>query len=161
MEDFNIISSKSAYHMNELTSNEINLILKYIRQYVFNAPDNYNFFENDDCNWIAHDVHFTYWQWKNNVLIDMNGFPGDNEDGCIFLNGDVVILNSDRNLIATEICPSELQKSMLLLDHLRPNGNLYCEDEEGDKVTHDHCIKQHLKWCSEIKRKCHCEYCVI
>lgn len=153
MEEFKVISAKWCRSMNDLNIGETQLILKYIREYIADVDDNYNFFDNDD--WCVQDIQIVYWEWKGKILVDINGFPGDNEDGCIFSDGDIVIINGDRDLVPTKICPLMLADQIPNLSHLRSNGDFNCEK------LHAHCIQQHLKYCKEIQRECTCEVCII
>jgi hypothetical protein len=42
------------------------------------------------------------WKWKHDgitdIFVDMNAWPGDNESGAIFLNDQIIFINSDTNL---------------------------------------------------------------
>lgn len=148
MEYFNIISTKWVKSMNQLTKDEVDLIKKYLLK-IMDLEAN-DFFSDDD-DWLTDDIRIIYWQWQDKVLMDMVGFPGDNEDGCVFLNGEIIILNGDGDLNFTEECPNNLD--VKILEHLRPNGDFHC------KKKHDHCIKQHLNYCKLMNRNCQCEVC--
>lgn len=143
LEDFTLISVKYAYSLKELTQEERKLLLQYI-QYDIGVEDNYDFFEGDD--WMTDTVVVYKWQWKDKILLDIFGYPGDNENGCIYLDDEIVIINDDMDLVATDLCPEELKDTIDDLIHLRPNGpDLTCE--EG----HAHCLVSNNKYRQLLK----------
>lgn len=85
-----------------------------------------------------YDLRIRKWLYQSNnievELIDINAWPGDNEDGAIFLNGKIIIVNGDCNLIANEDCPMELTDKLFVLEHLRNLGS-------DDTCNHEECYR--------------------
>lgn len=75
--------------------------------------------ENDDYG--TTDIRIVKWFWKGKILYDINGWPGDNESGGIFMDGKLVISNSDRDLVATKKCPKDLKSVLDKFASIREN----------------------------------------
>lgn len=169
MENFNLLSFRYVESMDELSSNEKDLLLRYIREdHDLELDDDYDFFTNDDCDWLTDTIVVSTWQWKDKILIDIYGYPGDNTDGCIYmLEGDSYIpvarIDGNCDVCPTEECPPELAKDLPYLQHLRPNGDLECyeiygpdDDNPVEGLDHSYCVKQHTIYCQLTGRSCHC-----
>jgi hypothetical protein len=92
----------------------------------------------NDKDWYSPKVRIMEWQWDNKILIDINGWPGDNENGAILMNNEIMFTNGNQNLDIINDSPIELRERMDDLAHLR----LFdcCEDK------HPHCDLQLKKY---------------
>ena len=112
--EFVLKSAKVVDSMKDLTESEVKLFQQYLPK---DCGPVDNFFEGND--WTTYHFQVIYWEWRGQTLIDMNGWPGDNEDGAIFLNGKVVAKNGDQDLHSTDDTPAELRELLDDLQHVR------------------------------------------
>ena len=156
MAEFKLVAAKVAYSLDELTTEERSYICQHI-EHVTGEPceENVDFFQFDD--WMVDDVSIRVWSWGNYTLIDVNGWPGDTEDGSIFLNGKIIAENGDRELLATEECPEILLPELETLEQLRPNGDLDLENIPPH--LHHNAREVHRQWCQFRDRACTCTAC--
>lgn len=152
--DIDLISAKWAYKTEDLTDEEISLIIKMIEnEHKCKIDDlsEFDLFDNDV--WCMYDIAIKYWKYKDDILIDINSFPGDAEVGAIFYNGELILVNNNGQLGGTSSTPDKIYYMMESLEHLRPDGDLECEDK------HHECVEIHLKYCDFVERECKCEFC--
>jgi hypothetical protein len=125
LSEFTLKSAKRVTSMNELSETEIDLFRKYLEEEWDVVED---FFGDDD--WSSDDLRVMEWQWKDKTLLDINGWPGDNENGAIFMDGKIIFTNGDQDFSETEGCPNELRDRMGDFCHLR---RFQCTE------SHSHC----------------------
>ncbi len=152
MENFTLLSFRYIESMEELSEKERKLLFRFLSEEWCDLDDEYNVFSLDR-DWHTDLLCFAEWQYQNKVIIDVYGYPGDNEDGCLFLDDTIIAWVGDHDLGASEDCPPDLKELLPDLAHLRPNGNLDCEE------NHPYCQEQHRKYVVLSKRECKCQVC--
>jgi hypothetical protein len=153
MPNFTLISAKYARSMQDLTEKEQELFYRYIAEHP-EVPDDrkYDFFTADGPTWTTDDVQILYWIYRGELLIDINGWPGDNEDGCLFYQEKIVAWNRDQDLISLQSCPLELIQDMEILQYLRPKGDLDLEKIPED--LREYARGVHKVWSEQLQREC-------
>lgn len=73
--EFTLKSAKIVESMKDLTEHEIKLFRQYLEEEVSETVE--DFFEGGDL--MSDDFRVMYWDWRGQTVIDMNGWPGDNE----------------------------------------------------------------------------------
>lgn len=123
LHEFRLHAHKTATSMRDLTPYEIEAFKCYLNTQGITYDVN-NFFEdNGEYDWYTDAIEVDTWIWTyNNIskfLIDIYGWPGDNQDGAIFDRANIVITNSDQSLTATKNCPLILQERLLSFEEVR------------------------------------------
>lgn len=144
--EFELVKEKWAYKMKDLTFEEIALVKIYLK-----LNNIKNLFNDED--WPTKEIVVREWRWRDVILIDIFGYPGDNEDGAIFLDNKHVINNGDMDLVWIR-GPKELRSRIPYLMHLRPNGWGW-----HGICNHSQCKKQHGKYVKMLDVTCLCEIC--
>lgn len=107
-----------------------------------------NYFEKDNEEYIEgsiSEIRIRKWIWKRKrgkekILIDINGWPGDNEMGGIFLNDKMIFGNGDCNLgYVKESNEYRLERRMATFEHLR---NYLCVPHDNEnEYKHEECYR--------------------
>jgi hypothetical protein len=99
----------------------------YLDAYTDYGDLNGKYFDNDNngeyIEGAVSEIRIRKWLWKSEgegkVLIDINAWPGDNEDGAVWLDDKIVFLNSDADLTDTPNCPQKLEARLETFMNLR------------------------------------------
>jgi len=154
--EFDILSWKMATNMEDLTPEEITIWKDWLKYHVGKntfIPEDL-FSRSEYWDGYEKEVQVRYWSWTHDgqvdTLIDINGWPGDNECGPIIMNGQIVFENSDQDLFSTEFTSEELKLRKDALRHIRI---FWCREEadyDDNSPEHEHC-EQVYKRLKQIK----------
>jgi len=152
LHEFELQSCKFATKMSDLTDNEVRL-WKHWLNYHFrwdvtsNIVDLFDYENSDIYN---DEIRIMEWQWTHNgkvdILLDINAWPGDNEGGAIFLNNEMVLINSDQAIYNTPITPQELNPRIDALAHIRIQRCTEEADYYDNPPDHEHCKNIKIKY---------------
>lgn len=116
MKQFKLKNARIINSVDEMSSSEKRQWTRYLRQIDMWTEDNIDDFFNPDLDkdYVVDELWIYEWEWnptseERHKLVDIFGWPGDNQDGGIFfsnhtnpifLNGDTdIVPNSNNNKI--------------------------------------------------------------
>jgi len=67
----------------------------------------------------------------------MTGWPGDTPSVGIFLNKQIVLINSDQNIYKNENTPEDLINRIRTFKHIR----IYECTQDDDYICHEQCLR--------------------
>ncbi|SNW62434.1 Hypothetical protein ORPV_530 [Orpheovirus IHUMI-LCC2] len=142
--NISLTSCKVATKMEDLTETEVKLWIQWLKTFTDDVDDyKDNLFNEDNWEWEGYNDEIRVMIWeiisddKTYKLIDMNGWPGDNESGAIFLNNEIIFTNRDTNLSHNDKTPKFLIDRKEDMEHVRtfscyPSRDCtYCKELEG------------------------------
>ena len=158
LHEFDLKSCKFATKMSDLTENEVKLWRTWLEQDYLISDDITDLFDKTKyCDGYNEEIRVMYFQWshdgKIDTLIDINGWPGDNESGAIFLNDDMIYTNGDQNISTLETTPKELRDRVDAYAHIRIQRCVEELDYDDNHPAHKHCKQINEKyesiylWC--------------
>jgi hypothetical protein len=149
LNEFNLLNHKTIHKMKDFKDDELFLWKIILREIYSGWDPNENidsdlFGKDDYEDHYNEEIQITKWIWKHdnkiNILIDMYGYPGDNQSGGIFLNNKIVLINSDQEINSNKNTPKELIERISSFTHVRMQQCV--EDKYGDPNpnAHKHCL---------------------
>jgi len=148
LNEFNLLSSKSVHKMEDFTIEELKM-WKIILTEIYSEwaeIDNIDgdLFDKENIEIYEREIRIEKWIWKNNnktiILTDIYGFPGDTESGAIFMNGKLVLINSDQEISSTDLTSKELMQRIPSFSHVRLQQCIQDKHEDPNINVHKHCI---------------------
>lgn len=96
-------------------------------------------------------VTIVEWSWKHNgkidILIDLYGYPGDNQAGIIFMNDELVLINHDQEIGDTINSSDELIKRIPAFEHIRMQQCVEDQCGRPNPKAHKHCVTIRERMC--------------
>ena len=142
LHEFELISKKVATKMPDLTEEESGLWKQWLEEEVGDLPEDLTdlFDRDEDFEFCRDEIRVMRWKWRDQILIDMNAWPGDAETGAVFLNGEIICTQAEGDFgLNDDDFPSES------FSHVRYRP---CQDE--DDYDNNHPAHEH---CREIEKK--------
>lgn len=102
--NFKLLDEKYPSNMNEISTNDVSL-WNQIRVMNNLLPVD-DIFNDDDLNLNQSELRILTWKWfpdinnreKYFIITDINSWPGDNERGALFIDNEVIAINTDTTI---------------------------------------------------------------
>lgn len=148
--EFELLSCKTIFRLEDITPKEADLWMKHLVKEeftdvnvrtLFEPLEGEEYFENE---YNLDELVIRRWKWTHDgcdhILLDINGYPGDNESGCIAFDGEPLLSNSDQSLTKLEFNDATPAHAILFKDRISFFETLRCycagniEDIEDDDI---------------------------
>lgn len=158
LHEFNLKSCKFATKMSDMTETEVKLWREYLARDKLIHDGIVDLFDKTEWWDGYHDeIQVMYFEWtrdgKVDLLLDICGWNRA-EVGAIYLENEIVYINSDQDICELESTPQELKDRVDAYRHIRIQSCVEELDYDNNHPAHQHCEKIHQKY-QNIWNECH------
>lgn len=146
--EFTLISSKWMFRLEDMTKLEQKLWSEYLERDGFRIDDMREIFTPFDGEQAIHlnedvgtqELRVCTWNWidsagTSHTILDINGWPGDNESGVIAIDGEAIMTNGDQDLSLLEDIddPFNFSEREALFYYIRKGND--CQNMSDDELN--------------------------